>query len=147
MWLMDVAGGPSRPLTNDAEGIGWPIWSPDGTRLAVEIVRSGDSRVGWVSAAGGPVHEVVTTPGQNWPNSFSPDGRRVAFAGQRRGIWNIYWASLAGGAEQRITSYDSPAAHAHAPDWSPSGDSIAYEYGESTSTVWVTDLPPPSATR
>jgi Tol biopolymer transport system component len=147
VWVMEVAGGPGRLLTNDAEGIGWPVWSPDGTRIGVEIMRRGDSRVGWMPARGGPVHEIVSTPGQNWPQSFSPDGRRIALAGQRRGIWNVYWVPLDGGEEQRVTSYDSPAVYVRSPDWSPLGDRIAYEYAESTSTVWMTDLPPVRAPR
>jgi len=142
VWLMDVGGGPARRLTDDAEGMGWPVWSPDGTRLAVEIMRGGDTRVGWMPSAGGPIREVVSAPGQSWPYSFSPDGRRIAFAGQRGGLWNIYWASLAGGGEERVTSYASPTIYVRYPEWSPLGDRIAYEHADSTSTVWVSELPP-----
>jgi Tol biopolymer transport system component/DNA-binding winged helix-turn-helix (wHTH) protein len=141
VWRTDVAGGAERALTNDAEGIGWPVWSPDGRQIAVEVMRGGDTRVGLLAASGGPVRDVVSTPGQNWPHSFSPDGRRIALAGQRRGVWNVYWAPVAGGAEQPVTSYDSPAIYVRYPDWSPLGDRIAYEYAESASTVWVADLP------
>lgn len=49
--------------------------------------------------------------------------------------------------EQRVTSYDSPAVYVRSPDWSPLGDRIAYEYAESASTVWMTDLPPVRAPR
>ena len=93
-------------------------------------------------AEGGPVREIVRAPGQSWPHSFSPDGRRIAFAGQRAGLWNVYWTPVDGGEERRLTSYDSPALYVRYPDWSPLGDRIAYEYAESTSTVWVTELPP-----
>ncbi|HET7292831.1 MAG TPA: winged helix-turn-helix domain-containing protein [Vicinamibacteria bacterium] len=140
VWRMDLRGGPSRALTNDSEGIGWPVWSPAGDKVAVEIMREGHTRIGWMPAAGGPVRELVSTPGQSFPNSFSPDGRRIAFAGQRRGIWNVYWVSLDGGAERRVTSYGSPALYVRYPEWSPRGDRIAFEYAESTSTVWVTEL-------
>ena len=142
VWVVDLAGGAARQVTHDAEGVGWPVWSPDGTRLAVEVMRGGDTRVGWLPSAGGPLREVVTAPGQSWPQSFSPDGRRIAFAGQRRGVWNVYWAPVEGGDERRVTAYDTPALYVRYPQWSPSGDRIAYEYAESTSTVWVTGLPP-----
>lgn len=142
VWRMEMAGGAARFLTNDAEGMGWPVWSPDGERVAVEIMRGGDTRVGLMASSGGPVREVVSTPGQNWPHSFSPDGRRIALAGQRRGIWNVYTAPVAGRAEQPVSSYDSPAIYVRYPDWSPLGDRIAYEFAESTSTVWVAELPP-----
>ncbi len=141
VWVMDISGGPARPLTSDAEGIGWPTWSPDGKTLAVEMMRGGNTRIGLMPSTGGAVREIVSTPGQNWIRSFSPDGRRVAFAGQRGGIWNVYWAPVDGGAEQQVTWHDSPAVFVRYPDWSRSGNRIAYEYGESTSTLWTTELP------
>lgn len=143
VWIVDLKAGVSRQLTSDTEGIGWPVWSPDGTRLAVEMMRNGETRIGVLPATGGALHEVVGTPGQNWPESFSPDGRRIAFAGQRRGLWNVYWAPLDGGSEQRVTAYETPALYVRYPQWSPRGDRIAYEYGESTSTVWTRPLPLP----
>ena len=141
VWVMDLEGGRAHPLTSDPEGIGWPAWSPDGKRIAVEVMRGGDTRIAVMPAAGGAVREVVSTPGQNWPRSFSPDGRRIAFAGQRRGIWNVYWAPVDGGAEEQVTWHDSPAIYVRYPDWSPAGDRIAYEYAQSTSTLWTTELP------
>ena len=116
------------------------MWSPDSRTLAVELMRGGDTRVGLMPATGGPVRELTTASGQSWPCAFSPDGRRVAFAGQRGGVWNVYWVAAAGGQEQRVTSYTSPASYVRYCDWAPQGDRIAYEYAESTSTVWVTDL-------
>ncbi len=147
VWAMDLAGGPARPLTEDREGIGWPTWSPDGRTLAVELMRGGDTHVGVMAAAGGAVRVLTSGPGQSWPHSFSPDGRRIAFAGQRGGVWNVYWVPASGGAERRVTSYESPALYVRYPDWSPLGDRIAYEFAESTSTVWVTELAPSGTPR
>ena len=141
VWLMDLAGGPARPLTDDREGVGWPVWSPDGKSLAVEVMRGGDTRVAIMAAAGGPWRELTPASGQSWPHSFSPDGQRIAFAGQRDGIWNLYWVGADGGEERMITAYTSPALYVRYPDWSPRGDRVAYEYAESSSTVWVTELP------
>jgi Tol biopolymer transport system component/DNA-binding winged helix-turn-helix (wHTH) protein len=144
VWLMDLDGGAARRLTHDREGVGWPVWSPDGESLAVELMRSGTTRVGVMSARGGPVRELTTAPGQSWPFSFSPDGRRVAFAGQRGGIWNIYTVSVDGGDERPVSAYASPSRYVRYPDWAPSGDRIAYESADSTSTVWVREIEPPS---
>jgi Tol biopolymer transport system component/DNA-binding winged helix-turn-helix (wHTH) protein len=144
VWRLGLEGGAARPLTDDAEGVGWPVWSPDGRSVAIEMMRGGDTRVGLLSAEGGPLREVVSTPGQNWPHSFSPDGRRVAFAGQRRGVWNVFWAPVTGGAEKAVSSYSSPVSYVRYPDWSPRGDRIVYEHAESTSTVWLASVAPES---
>jgi Tol biopolymer transport system component len=141
VFVMDVDGArPSRALTDDAEGTGWPSWSPDGATIAVELMRGGNTHVGLIPAAGGAVKEIVSSPGQSWPYSFSPDGSKVAFAGQRGGVWNVYWAPVGGGAERRVTAYEAPTLYVRYPEWSPRGDRIAYEHADSTSTVWVTEL-------
>jgi Tol biopolymer transport system component/DNA-binding winged helix-turn-helix (wHTH) protein len=142
VWVMDLDGGKARPLTDDPEGVGWPVWSPDGARIAVEMMRGGDTHIGWLPSAGGPIREIVSTPGQSWPHSFSPDGRRIAFAGQRGGMWNVYTVPVEGGGERRVTAYATPALYVRYPSWSPQGDRIAYEYAESASTVWLSELPP-----
>jgi len=141
-WVVDLAEGAPRPVSDDAEGVGWPVWSPDGTRLAVEVMRGGDTHVGWLPSDGGPLREVVSAAGQSWPQSFSPDGRRIAYAGQRRGVWNVYSVALDGGDERPLTSHTTPAIYVRYPFWSPRGGRVLYEYAESVSTVWTAPLPP-----
>jgi len=53
----------------------------------------------------------------------------------------LYWVSTYGGPEHRVTAYSSPASYVRYPNWSPRGDRIAYEYAETTATVWISDLP------
>src|SRR6185503_2692293 len=108
--------------------------------LAVEMMRGGHTRVGLMPSEGGAVRELTSAAGQSWPCAFSPDGRKIAFAGQRAGVWNVYWVPVDGGAETRVTSYTSPASYVRYCDWAPAGDRIAYEYAESASTVWMTEL-------
>ncbi|MFN8096606.1 MAG: winged helix-turn-helix domain-containing protein [Vicinamibacteria bacterium] len=142
VWEMSLSGGEARRLTDDREGAGWPVWSPDGRQLALELMRGGDTRIGLVPAAGGAIREVLSRPGQSWPQSFSPDGRRIAFAGQREGLWNVYTVAVEGGEERRLTPYATPSLYVRYPYWFPRGDRVLYEYAESASTVWVAALPP-----
>lgn len=140
VWESGFAGGGFRAVTDDRSGAGWPTWSPDGMSLAVELMRHGTTQVGVMPAGGGPVRELTSARGQSWPHSFSPDGREVVFAGQREGLWNVYRVGVDGGSEERITAYASPAVYVRYPSWSPRGDLIAYEYAETTSAVWTTEL-------
>jgi Tol biopolymer transport system component len=104
-------------------------------------MRGGDTRIGLVPSAGGAIREVLSRPGQSWPQSFSPDGKRIAFAGQRDGLWNVYTVAVESGEERRATPYATPSLYVRYPYWSPRGDHLAYEYAESVSTVWVATLP------
>jgi dipeptidyl aminopeptidase/acylaminoacyl peptidase len=56
-----------------------PVWSPNGSRIAVAIVRSDHSLIGVVDAATGTLRYLdAATDFDNYP-AWSPDGRTVAF--------------------------------------------------------------------
>jgi Tol biopolymer transport system component len=54
LWTAPLDGGDARAVTDDREGMGWPVWSPDSRSLAVEMMRGGNTRVGILPSSGGP---------------------------------------------------------------------------------------------
>jgi Tol biopolymer transport system component len=137
VWIRSLDGGPARRITNDQEAISYPAWSPDGTRLAVEIKRGDTTRIGVVSRDGGAVEEIVTERGQNWSHSWSPDGQWIAFAGQRNGIWNIFAVSTRTREIRALTHFTSPSGWVNYPSWSPRGGRLVFERQIQTGSVWV----------
>lgn len=137
IWTASLGGGPPRQLTFDRELMGWPYWSPDGKFLGLEIQRGDDTHVGVMSSDGGPVTQLTFDHGQSWTASWSPDGDKIAFAGLRNGVWNIWWVSRRDRTEKQLTNYTKLNTYARYPDWSPSGDHIAYEYAETSGNIWV----------
>jgi len=139
-----LTGGEARALSDDAQGVGWPVPSPDGRTLAVEMFRGNDSQVGLLPATGGPPRALTFVPGQHWVHDWSPDGRRVLYAARRDGLWNVYWTDVETGEERRVTDYGRVRDAVRTPAWSPAGDWIAYARIEATGSVWVLDpnVPP-----
>ena len=137
VWIRSLDGGPARRITNDQEAISYPAWSPDGTRLAVEIKRGETTRIGVVSRDGGAVEEIVTERGQNWSHSWSPDGQWIAFAGQRNGIWNIFAVSTRTREIRALTHFASPSGWVNYPSWSPRGGRLVFERQIQTGSVWL----------
>jgi Tol biopolymer transport system component/DNA-binding winged helix-turn-helix (wHTH) protein len=136
-------GTGSRRLTQDGQGAGWPVPSPDGRTVAVELFRGNDTQIALIPAEGGATPRVLTSlPGQHWIHDWSPDGRRVLYSARRESLWNIYWMDVASGEEHRLTDQGRVRDAVRTPAWSPVGDRIAYEQVEVTAGVWVVDLEP-----
>ena len=139
-----VAGldGSTRTVATDAEAVSYPAWSWNGRLLAVELKRGDSTQIGVVPREGGPVVELTTGRGQNWPHSWAPDNDRIAFAGQRGGVWNVYAVSLATRAVQQITSFTAATGYVRYPAWSPTGSRIVFERALENADVWTLRLPP-----
>ena len=133
-------GSDARPLTRDAQGVGWPVPSPDGRTLAVEMFRGNDVQLGLLPTEGGEPRAISRLPGQHWVHDWSPDGRRVLYAARRDGLWNVYWTDVESGEERRLTDHGRVRDSVRTPAWSPAGDLVAYERLEALGAVWLMDL-------
>ena len=137
VWLARLDGGDPRQLTADPELAGFPSWSPDGRRLALEVRRDEDDHVAVVSAGGGEPLLLTAAGSKSWPNSWAPDGDRVACATLREGRWEIGWVSLTTREERLVTRFDDLAGYVRYPTWSPDGETIVFERAETTGDLWL----------
>ena len=137
VWTISFADGRSRQLTFEHTMAGWPAWSRNGELLAIEVRNGPDTNIAIMSAEGGPLAPLTHNSGQNWPYSWSPDDDQIAFAGFRNGAWNVFSVSRSTGRERQLTNYSRPNTFVRYPEWSPRGDQIVYEYGESTGNIWM----------
>lgn len=137
VWTRPLDGGAERLVAEDRGGVGFPVWSPDGTRLAVEMKRGDRTVFGVVPATGGSVTEIVTDRGNSWPNAWSPDGTRIAYAGQRDGVWNIFEVTVATKVSRALTRYTLPIGYLRYPTWSPKGDRIIFERAIHKAAIWT----------
>jgi len=111
----------------------WPVWSPDGRRIAFASVRNNALMSTYVKAANGSGEaELLFSPRPNWgqttPVSWSPDGRFLFIEFTNENSGNIMALSLDGGDEQVLL--ESPADERN-PSVSPDGRWLAYASNES----------------
>jgi serine/threonine-protein kinase len=103
----------------------WPAYSPDGRQIAYNVHGGGIFVVG----ATGESARRLTTFGAN--AAWSPDGRRIVFGSEEvRSAYNVnangtlWTVDAAGGEPQRIDRGTTDGLYQ--PDWSPSGERIAF---------------------
>jgi len=97
--------------------------SPDGSKVAMILSKSGSPNV-WVCNADGSNLRQVTTGVEDSSPCWSPDGQWICFASKistRRALAKV---PAGGGAVQRVPT--APMANPTEPEWSPDGKWIAF---------------------
>ena len=102
----------------------FPVWSPDGRRIAFDSDRDGNWEIYVMNADGSGVTRLTDNDAADGFPAWSPDGRRITFDSDRDGNWEIYVMNADGSGVARLT--DNGAADGF-PAWSPDGRRIAFE--------------------
>ncbi len=80
IWLMDVPGGPPRPLSDAGYEQYSPAWAPDGRTLAFTSWSDAEGGALWtVPAGGGRPTRLTTLNGMYLNPTWSPDGSSIVF--------------------------------------------------------------------
>jgi hypothetical protein len=130
VFLMNPDGSEKRLLIPDSDRRIelFPIfsWSPDGQSLAYSTHSWSDILIYSFDEAQSRDITNVIGKFELQPN-WSPDGRKIAFSGNLLSkLFNIYVMNRDGSG---ITQLTDCAEGCRAPDWSPSGEYIAYQSG------------------
>ena len=102
--------GREEPLMTPLRPYTYPRLSPDGTRIAVDIVWEGNRDI-WVwDLSRGTLTRVTSDPTFDRVPVWSTDGQRLIFSSDRAGSANLFWQAADGtGAAERLT--ESPRIH------------------------------------
>jgi len=126
-----------RALTDGSQSVGYPAWSPDEQRVAVEIKDGPSTQAAVLDIRTGELTQLTSARGQSWVRSWSPDGRRIAVAASREGLWCLLAIDAGTGVEQVMQRQGPPRVYVRYPDWSPRGDMVVYERGELRGNIWT----------
>ena len=98
--------------------------SPDGTRLAMILSRSGSPNVWVCNADGTDFKQLTFSPEDESSPCWSPDGQWICFATKMHERRVLAKVPAGGGTVQRIPT--SGVSNPTDPDWSPDGKWIAF---------------------
>ncbi|MBP6879248.1 MAG: PD40 domain-containing protein [Phenylobacterium sp.] len=103
--------GVVRQLTDlSAMSVGEPRFSPDGSRVAFVVTRSGQADILVIGREGGPATSLTDDAAEDASPVWSPDGRTLYFASRRSGSWRIWRAPADGSAPAEAVTGDGPRA-------------------------------------
>jgi Tol biopolymer transport system component len=109
----------------------YPIWSPDGRRLAFQSDRDGAPAVFWQPTAGGNAERLTNPdPGaSHTPESWSPDGEWMLFSENKDSTHTLWMLSL---RDRKATPFDDVRESSLPPNaaFSPDGRWVAYQTAE-----------------
>ena len=116
VFVMRPDGSSRRQVTHvpAAEGgAQWPVWSPDGRRLAIQVnSRSlkNTAHIWTVDVATGAALKLAAhdQPYLDETPSWFPDGRRIAFQSNRTGRMEVWVMNADGSGARQVTGITSP---------------------------------------
>jgi eukaryotic-like serine/threonine-protein kinase len=134
--------GVEQALAASPHSYSFPRLSPDGRRLAVDIVEQDEATHVWLYDLFRETLTPFTFEGTlNQPPAWTPDGKRIAFRSNKEGTrTNIFWqlADGSGGLERLRTSEFAAIPRSFSPD----GQLLAFfEFNPATAQdIWVLRL-------
>ena len=116
--------GGAAPGQRDPDDVE-PAYSPDGTKIAFDSVRTGGSEIWTMNADGTDLRRLTAFIFDDAAPHWSPDGRQLVWTAFRDGNQaEVYRMNADGSGQTRLTF--NPGADGRA-SWSPDGTKIAFE--------------------
>lgn len=122
--VMDLNNNQVIQITNTAFYKRYPIWSPDGTKIAF----SGNNSIHIMNSDGTGLTTLVTSDGSYFESDWSPDGTRIAFRYMEKDnldsdmftTQDIYVINVDGSGQTKLRTGGS------SPSWSPDSSKIVF---------------------
>jgi len=127
LYVLHLADGSIRQITDTAAYEGHPTWSPDSLWIAYEAYYHGDLDI-WILPVDGSQTPIMLTDheGLDMSPAWDPNGRKIAFVSDREGSMDIFIADLDRPTDRFINVTDTEEIHEIDPAFSPDGEELLY---------------------
>ena len=137
LWIAKGDGSGAKRLLHDFGKLRAPVWSPDGSKIAIASLRgvgpTADEQIHVLNADGSGVTQITHGPSSHTSPSWSPNGDRLLFLREARldgatpaaasRQLTLVIADASGKNERLLPQLSHKATE---PAWSPDGAKIAY---------------------
>jgi len=151
LYILDLASGQTRQITNTPTYEGAPSWSPDGAWLAAETMQNGNLEIAVFSTENleAPPIPLTSNPAADYAPAWAPQGRQIAFVSTRDGGSDIFLADLDRSGEERYTNLThTPQLIEDHPVWSKDGKRLLWSVNsfdaESPNGIYLWDSEHPA---
>ena len=101
--VQTLANGAVRQIASFPQHNGAPAFSPDGSKLAFALSKTGSLNLYVMDLGSGQIRQVTNGRSNNTEPSWFPDSQNLAFTSDQAGRPQVYKVNINGGTPQRIT--------------------------------------------
>lgn len=136
IWIADRDGSHPRQLTN-VKGVvvGFPHWSPDGTRIVFHLRQQSEASLFAVSVSNGRTKRLPYEAGNDFTPTWSHDGKWIYFSSRRTGDIQVWKIPAEGGSATRVTRHGGSV-----PTESADGKNLFYTKSYGAGSIWSLPL-------
>jgi Tol biopolymer transport system component/predicted Ser/Thr protein kinase len=137
VWLYDLSRETLTRFTLEGNSNQYPVWEPDGKRIAFQSNKEGVPNLFWQMADGsGGLERLTTSEDTQTANSWSPDGQLALIEINPTTGWDIWVLQMGGpsagtGQARKALPFLRTTFNESAPRFSPNGRWLAYVSDES----------------